>query len=206
MLIAPMIIRLVTVTTNYNLTTATTTSTPQINDLFGWMRKTRAIRLLVQSFGEVCQTTTWNFHIDNSSRQASESTLCRVCTTWPTWNNCITLNPSQSSILTWRLRFSSIRHSSHINRHAFRVTTVAQTSTKRKTIPAVCRRRQFYENHCFRLIGEKSDKKHFKTGMYWNKLLWIADKKRSSVVFLKLLCMWSKDLKQTLVDSWCLTF
>ena len=40
----------------------TATTTPQINDLFGSMRKNnraaRATRALVQMFDEVCQTTT----------------------------------------------------------------------------------------------------------------------------------------------------
>ena len=47
------------------MTTATGTTTPQINDLIGWMKKNnddaRAARFLVQCFDVVCQTTTWNF-------------------------------------------------------------------------------------------------------------------------------------------------
>ena len=45
------------------MTTATTT--PQINDLIGWVRKNnraaRAARTLVQFFDVVCQMTTWDF-------------------------------------------------------------------------------------------------------------------------------------------------
>ena len=87
------------------------TTTPQINDLIGWMRKNnhaaRAARFLVHCFDVVCQAMTWNFHIwgpdENSSAaqfnfhslpshesqscQASESALRSFCTTWPTWNN-----------------------------------------------------------------------------------------------------------------------
>ena len=41
--------------------TATSTTTPQINDLIGWMKKNndaaRAARFLVQCFDVVCQTT-----------------------------------------------------------------------------------------------------------------------------------------------------
>ena len=50
-----------------DLTTATSTTPPQINDLIGWMknnnRAARAARYLVHCFDVVCQTTTWNFHI-----------------------------------------------------------------------------------------------------------------------------------------------
>ena len=85
-------------------------------------RAARAAHFLVQFFDVVCQTTTWNFHIwasdgnaspqqkishslplhENHSCQASESTLRQVCTTWPTWNNRLTLNLTRSSILMWR--------------------------------------------------------------------------------------------------------
>jgi len=44
------------------LTTATSATTPQINDLIGWMKKNnraaRAARFLVHSFDVVWQTTT----------------------------------------------------------------------------------------------------------------------------------------------------
>ena len=39
--------------------------------------------------------------------QSSERTLCPFCTTWPTWNNCKTLNQTQSSILVWCCHCSS---------------------------------------------------------------------------------------------------
>ena len=46
------------------LTTATAFTSPQINDIIGWMRKyiraTRAARFLVQFFDVVCHST-WNF-------------------------------------------------------------------------------------------------------------------------------------------------
>ena len=52
------------------MTTATTTTTPLINDLIGWIgknnRAARAARLLVQFFDVVCQTTAWNFHFLSS--------------------------------------------------------------------------------------------------------------------------------------------
>ena len=37
----------------------------------------------------------------------SERTLCPFCATWPTWNNCKTLNQTQSSILVWCCHYSS---------------------------------------------------------------------------------------------------
>ena len=58
-----------------NLTTATSTTSPQINDLIGWMKKhnrtARAARFLMQCFDAVCKTTTWNFHIWGSQDNAS---------------------------------------------------------------------------------------------------------------------------------------
>ena len=43
------------------------TTTPQINDLIGWIQKNnraaRAARFFVQLFDTVCQTTTWNSHL-----------------------------------------------------------------------------------------------------------------------------------------------
>ena len=64
-------------TRQQDLTTATSMTTPQINDLIGWMKKNnraaRAALFLVHCFVVVCQTTTWNFHIwgsdDNGSSQ-----------------------------------------------------------------------------------------------------------------------------------------
>ena len=51
------------------------TTTPQINDLIGWMRKSnraaRAARSLVQFFYVVGQTTTSNFHTWGSDDNAS---------------------------------------------------------------------------------------------------------------------------------------
>ena len=115
------------------MTTATATSTPQTNDLIGWMRKNnravRAARSLAQFFDVVCQTTMRNFDIwgsddnvssqqsifhslplhGNHSCQASESTLRLFRTTWPTWNHRKTLNLTQSSIWMWRFRCSSCR-------------------------------------------------------------------------------------------------
>ena len=61
------------------VSTATTTTTPQINDLIGWMKKnnraTRAARSLVHFFDVVCQTTTWNFQIGASDDNASSPGL-----------------------------------------------------------------------------------------------------------------------------------
>ena len=86
------------------MTTVTATTTPQINDLIGWVgknnRAVRAARFVVQVFDVVCQTKTWNFDIwgsdDNASPQqqmfhslplrenhswrASESVLRLFCT------------------------------------------------------------------------------------------------------------------------------
>ena len=51
--------------------TSTSTTSLQINDLIGWMKKNnraaRAARILLRCFGVVFQTTTWNFHIWISS-------------------------------------------------------------------------------------------------------------------------------------------
>ena len=117
-----------------DLTTATSATTPQINDLIGWMKKNnraaRAARFFVQCFDVVCQTTTWNFHIWGSDDIASpqqwifhslplyENHLCQkresavrlFCTTWPTWNNRKRLNSTHSSIFMWRFG-CSCRHS-----------------------------------------------------------------------------------------------
>ena len=79
-------------------------------------------------FHVVCITTTWKFQFwgsDNASRQlqtfqslplrenhscyASESALRVSCTTWPTWNNCKTLNLMRSSSLMQGFRCSSRR-------------------------------------------------------------------------------------------------
>ena len=118
-----------------DLTTATSTTTPQINDLIGRMKKSirsaRAARFLVQYFDVVCQTTTWNVHIwgsddnagsqqqifhslplhENHSYQASKSAVRLFCTTWSTWNNRKRLKLTQSSILMWRFRCSCRRSS-----------------------------------------------------------------------------------------------
>jgi len=57
------------------LLSATSTTTPQINDLISWVKKNnraaRAARFLVQCFDEVYRTTTWNFHIRGSDDNAS---------------------------------------------------------------------------------------------------------------------------------------
>ena len=68
----------VTINTEGDLSTATATARPQINDVIGWMRKynraaraARAARFLVHFFDVFCQMTTWNFHILGSDENAS---------------------------------------------------------------------------------------------------------------------------------------
>ena len=63
---------------------ATATTTPQMNDLIGWIRKNnraaRAARYLVQFFDVVCQTTSWSFQIwgskDNTTLNKNSFILC----------------------------------------------------------------------------------------------------------------------------------
>ena len=90
------------------------------NQWFDWLnegtnRAARASHFWCNFFDIISQseTTTWNFHIsgsddnarpqqymphslpsrENHSCQASESTVCLLCTTWPKWNNRNTLKP-----------------------------------------------------------------------------------------------------------------
>ena len=101
-----------------------TTTTPQINDVIGWIRKnnraTCAARFLAQFFDVICQTMTWSFHIwsshattrgcsskfsfpllhENYSCQTSERTLRLFRATWRTCNNRKTLNVPQSALLS----------------------------------------------------------------------------------------------------------
>ena len=82
----------------------TTTITPQINDLIGWMKKNNVLHVRQAFwcifFDVVCQTTTWNFHFSGFWRQrnpavvkflffafacqASESVFRLFCWPWPT--------------------------------------------------------------------------------------------------------------------------
>ena len=66
------------------MTTATATTTLQIKDLIGWVRKNnraaRAARFLVQLIDVVCRATTWNFHSwgsdDNWARGRRSLIIC----------------------------------------------------------------------------------------------------------------------------------
>ena len=61
-----------------NKPAAMATTTPERNDLIGWMRKNnhaaRAARTLVQFFDAACQMTTWKFQIQGFSENMN--TLC----------------------------------------------------------------------------------------------------------------------------------
>ena len=95
------------------------------NQRFHWLNEEKCLHF----FDVVCQMTTWNFHIwgsddnaslqqkivhflplhENHSCQESKSTPRLICTTWPTWNNRMTLNLTQSYNLMWSFRCSSRR-------------------------------------------------------------------------------------------------
>ena len=74
---------------------ATPTTTPQMNNLIGWIRKNnraaRAARFLVQFFDVVCQTTSWNFQIWGS-----------VTTTRPT-TETLSFSASKSLLIAYSL-------------------------------------------------------------------------------------------------------
>ena len=115
------------------MTTATTTTTPQINDFIGWMRKNnraaRAARFCCNFWRSLPNDDVkfsflrfWRqrepaavniFHSlplhDNHSWQARESAFHLFYTLWPAWNHRKTLNLTQSSIFMWLFRCSSRR-------------------------------------------------------------------------------------------------
>ena len=56
-----------------------TTTTPQINDLIGWMKKNNVLHVRqafwCNFFDVVCQTTTWNFHFSGFWRQRNPAVV-----------------------------------------------------------------------------------------------------------------------------------
>ena len=134
------------------MTTATAKTTPEINYLIGWIRRSNrtasAARLLVQFFKVVRQTTTQNFHIsgsddkanqqqqichslplyENHSCQASETALRLFRATWSACTIGKTLNLTESSILKWCFccssRCSFLKSNWFLNNIWFRADTV----------------------------------------------------------------------------------
>ena len=116
------------------LETTTTTTTPQINNLIGWMRQknraTSAARILVLTFWRglsnddvkfsylrfrrQCESAAENLFYspplhEKPSCQASDCTLRLFRATSPIWNNRKTLNIKQSFIFMWRFSCSRRR-------------------------------------------------------------------------------------------------
>ena len=107
---------------------ASSTTTPQIRDLIGWMKKNNHAagsmfwRSLANDDVKFLYLWFWRHHecaAVNLSVSAftwkpfvASKRKCTppiICTTWPTWHNRKRLNLTQSSILMWRFRFSCRR-------------------------------------------------------------------------------------------------